>query len=133
MGRPTKYDPKFVHELRAYCNVEPYREVFETTTYKDGTTKENYRQVANDIPLTEDFAFKIGVTTETIYQWAKKYKDFSDALKGIKQAQERFLKINGLADNYSTAFAIFSAKNMIGWRDKTEVEHEHKVRVMIDI
>ncbi len=99
-------------------------------TYKDGTTKETVKLLPNDLPFIRDFAKKIGVNTDTLYEWANKkeedgalvYPEFSEALKAVKQLQEKIIVINALNGCYNSTFAIFTAKNVLGWRDKTETD-----------
>jgi len=122
VGRPTLYDPKYCEELIKYFNIEPHFETPVVTTYKDGTTKEEVKLVPSDLPTLASFASLIGVHRDTINQWAKDNKEFSDAIKEAKEHQERILVTNGLMGLYQGAFAIFTAKNVIGWRDKIETD-----------
>jgi hypothetical protein len=122
-GRPSKYKPEYCQEIEDFFDIEPYREVTDTYTYKDGTTKDTVKLLPNDIPFIRDFAKKIGVNVDTLYEWAKQHKEFSESLKAVKQLQEKILVINGLNGTYNSTFAIFTAKNVIGWRDKSEVDH----------
>ena len=55
-------------------------------------------------------------------QWAKERPEFSEAYKTSKLLQERFLVTNSLHGRYEKAFAIFTAKNILGWRDKKEID-----------
>lgn len=126
MGRPSKYDPKYCQELEDFFDIDPYREVTDVYTYKDGTTKETVKLLPNDMPFIRDFAKKIGVNSDTLYEWAKHHPEFSDSLKAVKQLQEKILVINGLNGCYNSTFAIFTAKNVIGWRDQTQIDHTTK-------
>ena len=123
VGRPTKYDPKYCDELIKFFNIEPHFETPVVTTYKDGTTKEEVKLIPSDLPTLASFASSIGVHRDTIHQWATEHKEFSDTIKEAKEHQERILVTNGLIGLYQGAFAIFTAKNVIGWKDKTEIEH----------
>jgi hypothetical protein len=131
-GRPTKYKPEYCDEIIAFFDIEPYREVSDVYTYKDGTTKETKRLVANDLPFISSFAFKIGVSTETLHEWSRVHPEFSVALKRAKQLQESMLATNGLMNTYAQPFAIFTAKNIAGWRDKTEVESKSEITHKFD-
>ena len=51
-----------------------------------------------------------------------KYPDFFNAYKRAKDHQERILVQNGLLGLYQGNFAIFTAKNVLGWRDKQEIK-----------
>ena len=76
------------------------------------------------------FACNIGVTRDTLYEWSTaknddeslKYPEFSYAYKKAKEYQEANLVEGTLSGAYQQAFAIFTAKNVLGWRDKTEQE-----------
>ena len=60
-GRPTKYDEKYCNQLITMFDIDATREVYETYTYKDGTTKEVSRLEPVELPTITDFAKKIGV------------------------------------------------------------------------
>lgn len=126
MGRPSKYKPEYCEQLEKFFDIDPYREVIDVYTYKDGTTKETVKLLPNDMPFIRDFAKQIGVNVDTLYEWAKQHAEFSEALKAVKQLQEKILVINGLNGCYNSTFAIFTAKNVIGWRDQTHVDHTTK-------
>ncbi len=67
LGRPTKFDPKFVDEADKYLLT---------------TGKEKMH-----LPKIESFAIWLDVNKDTLYAWAKKYPEFSDALDKIKLRQ----------------------------------------------
>jgi hypothetical protein len=122
VGRPTKYDKKYCEDVMKFFNIEPHFETPVTITYKDGTTKEEIKLIPSDLPTLASFASNIGIHRDTLNQWTKDHKEFSDAIKRAKEHQERILVTNGLLGLYQGAFAIFTAKNVIGWRDKTETD-----------
>lgn len=137
IGRPSKYDPKYCEEIIEYFDIEPHFETPVTTTYKDGTTKEEIKLIPSDLPTLAGFAVKIGVDRDTLKEWAKQHDEFSAAVKRAKECQENILVTNGIQGIYAQPFAIFTAKNVIGWKDKTELsgdkdnplEHRHKVEL----
>ena len=130
LGRRTKYDPKYCKEIIKFFNIEPHFETPCVTTYKNGATKEEVKLIPSDLPLFSTFANSLEVDRDTVREWAKakdkdkklKHPEFSFAYKRAKECQRRILITNGLQGLYSTAFAIFTAKNIIGWRDKTETD-----------
>ena len=124
-GRPTKYKPEYAKKMLEYFDVEPgYDEVVET---KSGDLKSVHH--ANDLPTKAEFAWLIGVDRDTLKEWANKkdedgnlvYPEFSAAYKRVQDAQERILITNGLKGGYQANFAIFTAKNVLGWRDKQDL------------
>lgn len=120
-GRPTKYDPKFVRELEEFFSRPAYEEKTITIRRKDGSTEERQELVACEFPTLAEFAVNIGVHRDTLHQWAKDHPEFSDAYQRAKAHQERILVSNGLTGRYEQPFAIFTAKNVLNWRDKSEV------------
>ncbi len=85
---------------------------------------------AKDFPTLTEFACMIGVTRETLHDWATakspngqpRFAAFSYAYKKARDYQETILVKGGLASVFQPAFAIFTAKNIIGWRNEVEVE-----------
>lgn len=106
-GRPSLYDPKYIGMLYDYFNREPETE--------DGKPTE--------FPTKAGFAIKIGVDRDTLKEWADKHPDFSAAYKAAQQFQERHLVANTLKGNFQQTFAIFTAKNVLGWRDNMDFRH----------
>lgn len=121
VGRPTAYDPKYCDEIMDYFDIEPHFETPVIITYKDGTTKEEVKLLPSDLPTLAGFAVKIGVHRDTINQWSKDYKEFSDAIKRAKECQENILVTNGLQNLYAQPFAIMASKNILNWRDKKDI------------
>lgn len=113
VGRPSGFKDEFADQLIEYFSAKPY------------TEKEN-REVAGDVPTLAGFAIKLGVSRDTLLEWASaldetgslKYPEFSGAYKRARDYQENWLATNTLKNLVNPAFAIFMAKNVIGWRDK---------------
>lgn len=114
-GRPSEYDSKYCQEILKYFGVKPYE------------TNERGREVAADLPTLAGFASKIGVHRDTLHQWTKDHPEFSDAYKKAKDLQENFIVVNGNRGLINTAFAIFTAKNVLGWRDKQPGEEDKTI------
>lgn len=104
IGRPTKYSPEF-------CDM-----VLEVMS--QGYSKE---AVAGHLEISKD----------TLYNWEKEHKDFSDALKRGVELSRVFWEKIGI--EHITHFAksgkqlnatawIFNMKNRFSWTDKKEVD-----------
>lgn len=119
-GRPTDYRPEYAQILIDYFSVEPYREIMRQTITKSGDVIEVPVNEANDFPTLAGFAIKIGVCRDTLLEWSKVHPEFSGAYKRCKDYQENFLAINGNKGLINQPFGIFTAKNVIGWRDKVD-------------
>lgn len=122
VGRPSSYDPKYCEEILKYFDIEPYRVVEITHSDKQGRRWLEYEERANDLPTLAGFAAHIKVNRDTLKEWAKVHPEFSAAYKHAKELQERILVTNALKNLYAQPFAVFTAKNILGWRDKTDTE-----------
>ena len=126
LGRPSVYRDEFADMMIEYFS-KPSTEV-KTVTDKQG--EEKVIVVPGDFPTLARFAVSIGVTTETLHDWAtSKNPDgslrkpgFSYAYKKAKDLQQANLVEGTLKGAYNSTFAIFTAKNVLGWRDKIEQE-----------
>lgn len=130
LGRPTLYKPEYVEELLEYFDQEPYVEVEKTVPTKKGPVQINVDE-ATDFPTLAGFAIKIGVHRDTLHEWSKKYPEFSDAYKRAKDFQENYIATNGMKGLVNPAFAIFTAKNVLGWRDKLETSGNSEVNIKL--
>lgn len=130
-GRPTKYEDRFIQGLIDFFNVEPYEKI--SNTDKEGNTKVTF--VPNKFPTLARYACEIGVCKDTLYEWSVaktedgelKHPEFSAAYKKAKSYQEAVLVEGSMVGAFATTFAIFTAKNVLGWRDKQEDEVNNTV------
>jgi len=74
--KPTKFTPELVAKIDEF-----FSEAVPT----------NMR-----IPTVEGLCLKLGISRETIYQWAKEHKKISDTLELIKTKQKEFLTEIGI-------------------------------------
>lgn len=125
-GRPPKYTDDFADQLIEYFNSPPTREV----TVRDKQGNESVEILPGVFPTLARFAANIGVCRDTLHDWAtaknpdgtQRQPKFSDAYKRAKALQEANLVEGTMAGAYNSTFAIFTAKNVLGWRDKIEQE-----------
>jgi len=107
IGRPTLYKPEYCAMILGHM-----REGFSV----------------------ESFAGVIGVSRDSIYEWAKVYPDFSDTLKAGKDASllhwERIAMAGmmGKVPGFSASTFIFNMKNRFGWRDQIAIEDTNETR-----
>jgi len=126
VGRPTDYKPEYAQELIDYFNQPAYTE--KTIVFPNGIEKTE--RLCNLFPTLTRFAANKRVTRETLHHWANERDandrlirpEFSDAYKIARQLQESVLVEGATAGVYNANFSIFTAKNVLGWRDKTEQE-----------
>lgn len=104
-GRPTDYDESFCERLIVH--------------------------MASGLSF-ESFAGEIGVNRDTLYQWAKVHKEFSDAKKTGTERARSFWEKMGIAGaageikNFNCTAWIFNMKNRFReeWSDRQEIEHK---------
>lgn len=124
IGRPTKYNQKYCRELIKFFSVNATRVVedIRKLSADGGDSGIIQRRVANEMPTFAKFARKIGVNQDTLHEWRKKHKEFSEAYKQAKELQEEFLINIGLSGVTSASFVIFAMKNVCGWRDEKDLK-----------
>lgn len=145
-GRPSKYKAEYPDKLLEYfaeALKDPIlSQVVERTTkyYSNGQVKERFERMkpmAKPVPTLFNFALKNGIAYRTLVRWSRervgnkpqkgdadrrpyKYPDFCHAYKLAAHFQTEFILAAGMSGAAPAPFAIFTAKNMIGWRDSMD-------------
>lgn len=110
------YQPEFAARLLAFFDVPPFR-VTEVQK-KDGSI--TLLETASELPTFAAFARSLGVTQARLMEWEEHFEDFAEAAKKARDLQGDILIQNSLRGNYSSSFAVFTAKNILGWSDGKE-------------
>lgn len=103
VGRPSKFDP-------SYCDLL-YEHMAEGLSYKSFAGRK-------DIKVNED----------TLYEWEKNYKEFSDAKKMGECASLLFWEkmgvelCTGKLEGKSAAIYCFTMKNKFKWRNNDDTD-----------
>ena len=85
IGRPTKYSPQIIEEINKYLE---------------------YAIPGNmEIPTVEGIALRLGISKDTLYEWAKVHPEFSDIMEELSSKQADRLMNNGLAGTYNPTIA----------------------------
>lgn len=159
-GRPSKYRQEFPEQLLAYFNEylqnPSSQQIVERTIkfYPDGREKERFEKfktASRGVPTIFGWCLKNKISySVVIKRWTKekvgtppgvgekdtrpfKYPDFVHAYKLVQEFQKEFILHAGMSGSAPPIFAMFAAKNMIGWRDATEqriVDKDGKDRAM---
>ena len=116
-GKELAYRPEFAARLLAFFDVPPFR-VTEVQK-KDGSI--SLLETASELPTFAAFARSLGVTQAQLLKWEEKYPAFAEAAKKARDLQGDILIQNSLRGNYSSSFAVFTAKNILGWTDGKEI------------
>jgi hypothetical protein len=126
-GRPTKYRKEYCQKLVEFFSIEPTKEVTKTITTAKGTVIEEPVERAARLPTFERFAVNIGACVDTLIEWTKKHKEFSEAYTYAKALQKDILVTNGLLGLYDAGYAKFVSINCTDMRDRQERAHEFEV------
>lgn len=119
VGYPTKYYKELGAEMLEFFDRNPY----EIISIYDENGNEKKIKIANDFPSFEGFAVHKKFSRKALYLWKKKYKEFRLAWNKCETIQHNFIMVNGMAGLTASAFTIFAAKNVMGWRDKQDVNN----------
>lgn len=111
--KTIKYSPDFCAELLRFFDCAPFS-VTEVQK-KDGSI--TLLETAAELPTFAGFAKKIGVTCAELKAWENKYVAFKYACEQARDRQGNILIQNSLRGNYASSFAVFTAKNLLGWKD----------------
>ncbi|MBO5011800.1 MAG: hypothetical protein J6C49_05040 [Elusimicrobiaceae bacterium] len=113
---PLRYRPEFCERLLAFFDVPAFR-VTEVMK-RDGSV--SLVETAAELPTFASFAKSLGTTCAVLDGWEKKHPAFREAAQKARDLQSNILIQNSLRGNYSASFAVFTAKNLLGWRDGKE-------------
>ncbi len=119
-GAPTLYREEYPDMLVEYFESRPWG--LRTLTSEGDSSKDAARVICSEVPTFQGFCQAIGVTPQTLCDWDKRHAAFAQARARAKAMQEVFF-VQGLATGLmNPTGAVFVAKNILGWKDKTEVE-----------
>lgn len=108
-----QFRPQYSEQLLAFFDVAPFK-VTEVTK-KDGSI--SLLETAAELPTFAAFARSLGVTQQVLLEWEEQEPSFAEAAKKARDLQGDILIQNSLRGNYSASFAMFTAKNILGWSD----------------
>ncbi len=113
---PLRYKPEFCERLLCFFDVPPF--TVTEVQKKDGSVA--FVETAAELPTFASFAKQLGTTCEVLSSWEKKHPAFLEAAQKARDLQSNILIQNSLRGNYSASFAVFTAKNLLGWKDGKE-------------
>lgn len=121
-GQPTKYKPEYCQQLIDYFSIDPTKITEDETVSSADGDKLIARRMPQRMPWLEGFARKIGVHRNTLRDWCDLHPEFAEAYETAKDLQREFLVDIGLSGATSSSFAIFTMKNVCGWRDERDLK-----------
>ncbi len=98
-GHPTDFSKDMMKKAKAYLASCKDKRVFKRVgrRYVSGLDVR--------IPTRGGMAVALGVARDTLYEWAKVHKEFSDIMEELGSIQEGRLIENGLSGDYNSTIA----------------------------
>ena len=93
----------------------------------DSSQSEQARAVCSEVPTFAGFARSIGVSSATLIDWEKRHPAFAESRARCRDMVEVWFSVALTTGAAHATGAIFVAKNILGWRDRTEVETVSRV------
>ncbi|QJU09946.1 hypothetical protein FBF26_01535 [Candidatus Saccharibacteria bacterium oral taxon 488] len=121
-GQPTKYKPEYCQQLIDYFSIEPLEIIREQEIVGTEGGKYVSRRLPQRFPWFEGFARKIGVHRNTLKNWCAEHPEFAEAYETAKDLQREFIVDVALSGAAPPSFAIFTMKNVCGWRDERDLK-----------
>lgn len=118
-GRPTKYSEQITKDAKKYLAlcVDSYERILQSK--KKRSVMYRHKFVVK-LPTIGGLAVYLHISRETIYDWKKKYKEFSDVIEEMMAEQENRLINSGISGDYNPTIAkVLLTKH--GYREGHEV------------
>ena len=116
-GSPTLYRPEYAADIVAFFASKPV-----PVTPPEGGAKEAVQFIYATMPTFEEFAGSIEVSTNILREWENRHAAFQVACARARDIQRRWFTAGLASGAMNPTGGIFVAKNIIGWRDRTEIE-----------
>lgn len=105
-GRPTKYEGE--------------ETIKKSLAYIESCVDDHGIEKKVKIPTAEGLGLALGVTRDTLYEWAKVYNEFSYILDQLNKEQANRLLNNGLSGFYNATIAkLILAKH--GYKEQSDI------------
>ena len=118
---PSKYSEEIIQKTQEYIDSCEDEEIQQVKISSEKGYENYIYKVKVNLPTVEGLAGYLKVNRDTIYDWCKEYKEFSDIIEELKAKQAERLINNGLSGDYNSTIAkVLLTKH--GYVDKNETD-----------
>ena len=122
IGAPTLYRPEYAQAIIDYFESAQLPGDLAPDDSGPGSGKRAVERIYTHMPTLQGFARSIGTHVQRVHEWAKRHPAFAESCARARSIMDEHMA-RGLASGvYNPTGAVFVAKNLNGWRDRTEVE-----------
>lgn len=122
IGAPTLYKDSYAQAIIDYFESAQLPGDLAPDDSGPGSCKRATERVYTHMPTLQGFARSIGTSTKVLRDWEMRHAAFGAACARARDVMEEHIA-RGLASGvYNPTGGMFVAKNLAGWRDRTEVE-----------
>jgi hypothetical protein len=121
VGRPTKYKKEYCEKIIEFFD-QPLSHLKKKKLMIKGALLEVEEEAPIPLPTLAGFAWALGVTESTIWLWAQKHEEFSNAVALCKARQKEILIQNSLLGEYNAGFATLCMNNLHEWSNRQETK-----------
>ena len=104
-GRPTDYSQEILDNTLKYIELSEDKEEKQLSGLSVKGTELYKTHYKVNLPTIEGLAYYLKVNRDTIYEWCKKHKEFSDIIESLKAKQAQELISKGLSGDYNPTIA----------------------------
>lgn len=104
-GRPSEYSQELVEKAKEYLEECEDDEIQQTVGMSAKGTELFKNKVIVNIPTIEGLAYHLKINRDTIYDWCKKFPEFSDIVEDLRAKQAKELINKGLSGDYNPTIA----------------------------
>jgi len=126
-GRPTLYTEDILSKTKEYLDS-----CEDTEIERESGQRTEYRLNVK-LPTVQGLAVYLGVSRDTIYEWASKHPEFSDTIELLQAEQADKLINQGLAGNYNSTIAKLMLSSNHGMREKSDVTSNDETITNVNI
>lgn len=124
IGAPTSYHEEYCEQIIQFFESKRTARRIKTAleqSDKDGW-KRSYKVICGEMPSLTRFAEVLKVSRHTLNDWRKRHENFDTACTRAQDMAAEILAERAHNGLYNAQFAMFYAKNVFHWKDRTEVE-----------